>query len=403
MVKIAVLVDYDSQGGSGYVKKQISSRLMQLYGDSIRIVYKTNDWNQINVTLKELKSENIKLIFDLNYWPINYYQVKSLKHNLKAITKLPYLLGESYYYAKKLKVKSAVLLQGMGLNALKFGLPYILIKYLKMKSELPIDIFLNTKNKFIYTVYKGLRESFISSFIKYSNAIHRIYGVSQGQLSSLGLAKSKKATVIDPPLAVEKELLSKRKDVNEKKDYLVFYARLIPLKGILELPFIVKEVITLSGYKELKVFIMGKFPVVDLKNFFFSIVNKLSLEENIVYKGYVSREELLNTVSEARCVVYPSHEDSFSLAILEAITMGTPVVAYDIPGPKSVYSGLSSVKFVDEFNIKSMATEVVKILKMTDDEYNSLIYNDKMDKFIEKYTDWDLVVERYYRDLMSLL
>ena len=403
MVKIAVLVDYDAQSGGGYVEKQISSRLMQLYGDSIRIVYKTNDWNQINVTLRELKSENIKLIFDLDYWPITYYQVKSLKHNPKAITKLPYLLGESYYYAKKLKVKSAVLLQSMGLNALKFGLPYILIKYLKMKSKLPIDIFLNTKNKFSYTFYKGLRESFSSNFIKYSNAIHRIYGVSQGQLSSLGLAKSKKATVIDPPLAVEKELLSKRKDVNEKKDYLVFYARQIPLKGILELPFIVKEVITLSGYKELKVFIMGKFPVVDLKNFFFSIVNKLSLEENIVYKGYVSREELLNTVSEARCVVYPSHEDSFSLAILEAITMGTPVVAYDIPGPKSVYSGLSSVKFVDEFNIKSMATEVVKILKMTDDEYNSLVYNDKMDKFIEKYTDWDLVVERYYRNLMSLL
>ncbi|PVU75043.1 hypothetical protein DDW11_04365 [Sulfolobus sp. SCGC AB-777_G06] len=58
-------------------------------------------------------------------------------------------MGESYY-AKKLKVKSAVLLQGMGLNTLKFGLPYILIKYLKMKSELPIDIFLNTKiNLFI--------------------------------------------------------------------------------------------------------------------------------------------------------------------------------------------------------------------------------------------------------------
>ena len=153
MVKIAVLVDYDAQSGGGYVEKQISNRLMQLYGDSIRIVYKKNDWNQINVTLKELKSENIKLIFDLDYWPINYYQVKSLKHNLKAITKFPYLLGENYYYAKKLKVKSAVLLQGMGLNALKFGLPYILIKYLKMKSELHIDIFLSKKiNLFIQLI-----------------------------------------------------------------------------------------------------------------------------------------------------------------------------------------------------------------------------------------------------------
>ena len=93
--------------------------------------------------------------------------------------------------------------------------------------------------------------------------------MSQGQLTSSSLVRSKKAIVIDLPLAVEKELLSKRKDVNGKKDYFVFYAKLIPLKGILELPFIVKEVIALSGYKELKVFIMGKFPVVDLRNFFF--------------------------------------------------------------------------------------------------------------------------------------
>lgn len=159
----------------------------------------------------------------------------------------------------------------------------------------------------------------------------------------------------------------------------------------------------MSGYKELKIVVMGKFPDDNLKAIFFEIVKRLQLEDNIIYKGYLtSREELFNMVSEARCMIYPTHEDSFSLAILESITVGTPVVAYDIPGPKSVYSGLSAVKFVEEYNIKLMATEVTKILTMNDDEYNSLIFNDKMDKFIEKHTDWDLVVERYYRDLMSL-
>ncbi|PVU75041.1 hypothetical protein DDW11_04355 [Sulfolobus sp. SCGC AB-777_G06] len=87
---------------------------------------------------------------------------------------------------------------------------------------------------------------------------------------------------------------------------------------------------------------------------------------------------------------------------MEAITLRTPVMAYDISGPNSVYNGLSAVKFVEEFNIKSMATEVVKIQKMTDDEYNSIIYNGKMDKFIGKHTDLNFGVEKYYRDLMSL-
>ncbi|ADX84929.1 glycosyltransferase family 4 protein [Saccharolobus islandicus] len=366
------------------------------------IIYKSYDWDFINKTINSLKNENIKLILDLNYWPISYNLIRYLKRDFR-IDGLSFLLGESYYYAKKLKVRSAVLLQGMGLHKTKLGIPYNLLRYLKIRKSFPIDIFLSLKSKLIYTIYKGIRENLISDFIKHSNIIQRIYGVSQGQLESLRLSSSKKAIVIDPPFAIEREILTKRRESDEKKDYLAFYARLIPLKGILELPYIVKEIIERTGYKELKTLVMGKFPNDDFKKFFFSIVSELKLEDNIVYKGYLPRDELFDIISRARCIIYPSHEDSFSLAMLEAIVLGTPVVAYDIPGPRSVYGGLSAVRFVNEYDIKSMAIEVSKILKLSDDEYNSIISNDKINKSIEKYTNSDLVAEKYYMDLTSLL
>lgn len=402
MKKIAILIDQNGDGGGIHVENYIIQSLINKYSDVFEIIYKSYDWDFINKTINSLKNENIKLILDLNYWPISYNLIRYLKRDFR-IDGLSFLLGESYYYAKKLKVKSAVLLQGMGLHKTKLGIPYNLLRYLKIRKSFPIDIFLSLKNKLVYTIYKGIRENLISDFIKHSNIIQRIYGVSQGQLESLRLSSSKKAIVIDPPFAIEREILTKRRESDEKKDYLAFYARLIPLKGILEVPYIVKEIIERTGYKELKTLVMGKFPNDDLKKFFFSIVSELKLEDNIVYKGYLPRDELFDIISRARCIIYPSHEDSFSLSMLEAIILGTPVVAYDIPGPRSVYGGLSAVRFVNEYDIKSMAIEVSKILKLSDDEYNSIISNDKINKFIEKYTNSDLVAEKYYMDLTSLL
>ena len=407
MERIAIMIDDVSDiniiGGGAYIEKHLAKGLTAKYPDEVKVIYKKYDWNYITSTLDELRQEKIRLIFDLSYWPVNYYQVKLFTNNLK-LSEIDFLLGESLYYARRLKVKTALLLQGMGLHKIKFAIPYNLLNYLKVKKNLPIDIFLNTRNKIIYTIYKGIRESLISNFIKHSKIVARIYGLSRGQLESLGLGNSKKATVIDPPVAVEKEILNMRKDVSKKKDFCVFYARLIPLKGILEIPFITREIIDITGYKELRVLIIGKFPDTHLKDLFFSLVERLNLENNILYKGYIPREnfeEFFNIISDARCVIYPSHEDSFSVAVLEAIAAGTPVIAYDIPGLKSVYQGLDIVKFVREFDIKSMAIEATKILRLREDEYNNLIYNEKTKKFLDKYTNWDLVVDKYYKDLFA--
>lgn len=147
--KILVLMDPQPEGGSAYVEAQISRRLLNKFGDNIKVAYKINDWSYIDKMLNELKNDNIKMIFDLNYWPINYHQIKFFKNNFK-INNYHILLDHSYYYSRKLKVRSALLLQAMGLHASRLGIPYNLIKYLKIRKNFPIDIFLSTRNKPIY-------------------------------------------------------------------------------------------------------------------------------------------------------------------------------------------------------------------------------------------------------------
>ncbi|WP_236749113.1 glycosyltransferase [Acidianus manzaensis] len=104
-------------------------------------------------------------------------------------------------------------------------------------------------------------------------------------------------------------------------------------------------------------------------------------------------------VSKARALIYSSHTDSFSLVILESLALGTPVVAYDLPGPKSAYKGLDAVKFVKEFDVKTMAQYTLNILKMKDEEYFNLIYNEKLNNFLDRYKSWDKVADEILKYL----
>ena len=113
----------------------------------------------------------------------------------------------------------------------------------------------------------------------------------------------------------------------------------------------------------------------------------------IEYLGFVSEEEKHEIVAKAKALIYPSHNDAFPLVILESLALGTPVVAYDIPGPKSVFSGLPGVLFVREFDVRGLALAVVRILDNYD-HYLGLMYSEKLLSFIRLHTSWDLVAKQ---------
>ncbi|AGE71839.1 glycosyltransferase family 4 protein [Sulfolobus acidocaldarius] len=349
---------------------------------------------------------NRTILLDINYGPsYRFYRMFKFSELLMEPS-LKY--GEVMYISYKADLRSSVLLQGIASHDYFFGVPLNVLRYLKNRLRgFPIDVFINHKNKIVYTLYKGFREKFIVRKLKNSPNVVRIYGMSPGQLNSLGVLNSGKGKVLYPAAAIEGELLSFREKRTDKDDYMVFFARLLPLKGTLELPFIlskVKEIV-----KEAKLFIVGKFPEdirgkknESFQDYFFNLVEEMGLSDHIVYKGYLTGNELYDVVSKAKCVVYPSHEDTFSLSILESITVGTPVVSYDIPGPKSVFNGLPAVKFVREYDIDAMSKEVANLFKAGWEDYRKIVYNDKVESFIRDHTGWRNVSERLYEDLMKV-
>ena len=101
-------------------------------------------------------------------------------------------------------------------------------------------------------------------------------------------------------------------------------------------------------------------------------------------------EELYNEIGKSRVMIYPSHSDSFSLSVAQSISLKTPVVAYNIAGLK-IYNELKTVRLVNEFDYKAMASEVLKLLAVEDPTY---LFGDTELKFIEKHT-WRNVANQY--------
>ena len=118
--------------------------------------------------------------------------------------------------------------------------------------------------------------------------------------------------------------------------------------------------------------------------------------------GWLSKEELYGLLSRAKVLLYPSHSDAFPFVILESLVCGTPVVAYGIPGPRSVYGGLPAVRFVREFDRRAMAEEALRLAALGDDEHSAVVRDERVLSFLKEHSSWDVAAEHFAERIIAL-
>ena len=173
----------------------------------------------------------------------------------------------------------------------------------------------------------------------------------------------------------------------EKENKIIFFARLVYRKGIFDFIHVVKDI---TKNSDVKVIIAGEFQHEFEKTYFFSLLSKYELNESVKYLGKLKDDELYQELSTASLMIYPSHSDSFSLSILQAIYLGTPVVAYDIAGI-SLYKNFSCVKLVKEFDIRKMVEISRNMLSNKNISFN----NATLEDFINQHQDWGSVANAH--------
>jgi len=203
-----------------------------------------------------------------------------------------------------------------------------------------------------------------------------------------------------PANAFDKEILAYR-SLQEKEPVAVYFGRLSPGKGLYDLLHVWSRVE--RALPKAKLLLIGSFASGKVEEKFNELKLKLGLK-NVEYLGYFKhREELYRQVSKAKVLIYPSHEDSFPLTMLEAVALGLVCVAYNIPALNYVYKGIPAVTLVDEGDVESLSKVAIRALEMSYDEYLKIQTASEVMEFLRIYSSWENVAMAELSNILHIL
>jgi len=85
------------------------------------------------------------------------------------------------------------------------------------------------------------------------------------------------------------------------------------------------------------------------------------LSSAVALAGRLSSDDLAATVAAADLLVHPTRRETFGLAVLEALALGTPAIAYDSPGPSAILAS-GGGRVVPSGDIDGLAGAVLEAL-----------------------------------------
>lgn len=179
---------------------------------------------------------------------------------------------------------------------------------------------------------------------------------------------------------------------NLDKEYDVgFFARVLPEKGIFD--FIKAIKILKEFIPNLKIFISGSIDDKNLEK----VVNTLrALDLNVELRLNVTREEKFRLLASTKVLLYPTRADAFPTVVLEALSCGTPVVAYAIPAVRFNFDTPAVLK-VEPLNIRGLVQTTIHVLK---EGLWERLENEALN-FASRFT-WDRVAQAEWNMLTTL-
>ncbi len=146
----------------------------------------------------------------------------------------------------------------------------------------------------------------------------------------------------------------------EKKNTLIFLGVLNRDKGIEE----ALEIFSIlnNKIKDCQFWIVGKAGARYLENLKSQAV-RLKLDKKVKFWGFVSEEKKYDLLSRSRLLINPSIREGWGMVVIEAASVGTPTVAFNVPGLRdSIIDGKTGILSKEHF-VDSLADEIVKLVE----------------------------------------
>lgn len=138
---------------------------------------------------------------------------------------------------------------------------------------------------------------------------------------------------------------------NQKTFKLVFVSRIEVSKGIVEL---VNAIHRAKEFINVKLEIYGDG---NYKNGLLELISKLDLANQVVYKGWLDKESMLQTINKYDLAIFPSHFEGYPNTLLDFIFSKVPIISSDIPTCKAV--GKDNILYFKKGDDDSLSSQII--------------------------------------------
>ena len=169
---------------------------------------------------------------------------------------------------------------------------------------------------------------------------------------------------VPPPRTRERRSLARMALADANPDLIasddtpvaVFTGRLHPAKGLFDLVKAWEGVV--EALPNARLWIVGEGP---LRDELYSYIRERQVHPFISMPG--AFDDVDEVLAAADCFVLPSYEEGMSIALLEAMAAGLPVIASDIPGNRRLIEPSETGILTPSRDPQSLAREIVAVLR----------------------------------------
>jgi glycosyltransferase involved in cell wall biosynthesis len=256
---------------------------------------------------------------------------------------------------------------------------------------------------FLDRLSRGYTYSIGKKILERYDRIVLLYSKLAEETMTLGLPKEKITVIpngIDSKMIIsyknqtDKESLRRRYAINDEK-VILYVGRLVKVKRVNIVLEVLQKLLN-EGFS-VKALIVGSGPQRAWLEKKFS-----SIRRNIVFTGFIPEKEKYACYSLASLFILPSISEGLPTVLLEAASMGLPIVASNVNGiPDIIIHGKTG--FLVDMWCSDQYLEYTRELIMNEDLARRLGENAR--RHVENNFSWDVIAKKYqelYEGLFSL-
>lgn len=253
-------------------------------------------------------------------------------------------------------------------------------------------------NKIIDLISRSYDHSIGTLIVK---SARRNIGVSESACEFLKHLGAANAQVIYN--GIDTTIFKKEEDINYKQKLgisndavvITFVGRLIYAKGVQDLIFAFSRIKDTAP--NAKLLIVGDGPYrIELEN----LAHQTDCHSSIIFLGQKNQDEVIDVLNATDIFVNPSYSEGLGISVIEAASIGLPIIATDVGGTREIIITDKTGILVKAGDAGQLATELRRLCANSELR-EKLGKNARM--LIERKFNWDKITEEYVNLYTSLV